>query len=139
MTAIKVNRLALIQGLENAKAEMLKTADALAKEWEAYDKAVQDWGVKAFKQAKTSDISTESSYRNDTIVIRTKLKRPEAPGQARPDQTRYQRHLNKWQSVSLNEVTRDKVEQIDNTLKLLKMSNEENVNASVYKSVAQYL
>lgn len=141
MTAIKVNRLALIEALENAKAELLKTNENLAKEWEAHDKAMQDWAKKALKQAKESDINPDSfdHYRGNSIIIQTKLEKPKPPQEGRPSKDTWQQHNRKWQSISLNGVTREKVEQIDNTLKLLKMSGEDNVNASVYKSVVQYL
>lgn len=141
MTAIKVNRLKLIESLENAKAELLKTNEDLVKEWEAYDKAMQDWAKRALRQAKESDINPDSfdHYRGNSIIIQTKLEKPKPPQEARPSKDTWQRHNRKWQSISLNGITREKVEQIDNTLKLLRMSGEESVNASVYKSVVQYL
>lgn len=141
MTAIKVNRLALIEALENAKAELLKTSEDLAKEWEAHDKAMQDWAKKALRQAKESDINPDSfdHYRGNSIIIQTKLEKPKPPQEGRPSRDTWQQHNRKWQSISLNGITREKVEQIDNTLKLLRMSGEDNVNASVYKSVVQYL
>jgi hypothetical protein len=141
MTAIKVNRLALIEGLEKARAELLKTSEDLTKEWEAYDKAIEGWAKKALKQAKESDINPDSfdHYRGNSIIIQTKLEKPKPPQEGRPSKDTWQQHNRKWQSISLDGVTREKVEQIDNTLKLLKMSGEDNVNASVYKSVVQYL
>lgn len=139
MSSIKVNRIKLIAELEAAKARILSEAEQLVKDWEAYDKAVKEWTIKALKQADISQVIDRYGQRVE-INVPESLLRPAQPTKSRPGERGYFHELNKrgeW--TTLNDITRRKIEEIDNTLKLLSLSNEENVSATAYKSVSQYL
>lgn len=140
MTSIKVSRTKLITELEAAKARLLDEAKQTAKEWEDYDKATTAWVAEALKKAKPSQ-AKQSSYGNRIEVdVPESFPRPKQPNNSRPSERRYYTDFNKrGEYTSLNEVINRKVTEIDNTLKLLAMSNEESVPATAYRSVAQYL
>ncbi len=138
MASIKVNRLALIAELEAAKQRMLDESKMLEAEWADYDKAVEAWAIKVIK---TSKDFRAASYGNTVEVFAPdSLKKPSSPANARPSDKRYIHELGRRaEYTSLNDVTARKVAEIDNTLKLLKLSSEDSVSATAYKSVSQYL
>lgn len=140
MSSIKVNRIKLIAELKAARERILDEAKDVAKAWEDYDKAVKAWIVKAVKQAKPSQ-ARQGNYGNRIEVdVPESLPKPKQPNGSRPSERSYYTDFTKrGEYTTLNEVTRRKVEEIDNTLKLLSLSNEENVSATAYKSVSQYL
>lgn len=140
MANIKVNRIKLISELEAAKARLLNEAKQAAKAWEDYDKAVEAWVAKALKQAKPSQAS-QSSYGNRIeINVPESLPKPKTPNGSRPSERRYYTDFSKrGEYTTLTEVTERKVNQIDNTLKILSMSTEDSVGAATYKEVSQYL
>ena len=139
MSSIKVNRTKLIAELEAAKARMLSEAEELAKEWEAYDKAVSAWVIKALKQADISQVRDKYGQRIE-IEVPNSLPKPDQPRGMRPSDKQWRHEFSKrGEYITLNDVTQRKITEIDNTLKLLSMSTEESVSATAYKSVAQYL
>jgi hypothetical protein len=139
MANIKVNRLALIKELEAVRSNLLEQSKQLEAEWVEYDKAVKVWAAKVVKQGKEFEAD---AYGGDVVrVIAPKsLPKPKKPSEPRPSEKRYCYDFTKrGEYSSLNEVTARKVAEIDNTLKLLKLSSEDSVSATAYKSVAQYL
>lgn len=151
MTAIKVNRLQLIKSLEDAvkrfETEVVEQAEA----WEAYDKARDVWAGEVLLEVKEAVVKDGyarhgiygfNGYNNEITIRLTKAQEKRAPKQPdypRPQSMNYVKVNGKYQHLSFSGETQLKVEQIENTLKLLKMSSEESVNASVYKSVVQYI
>lgn len=138
MANIKVNRLALIKELEAVRSNLLDQSKQLEAEWAKYDKAIEVWVAKV---VKSGGKKAWAQYDNQVcIAAPDKLPKPTAPFQARPSEKRYYYDFTKrGEYTSLNEVTARKVAEIDNTLKLLKLSSEDSVSATAYKSVAQYL
>ena len=151
MTAIKVNRLQLIKSLEDAITNLEAELVQRIEEWEAHDKARDVWAASVLAEVKELAVKDGyvkhdrygfAGYHNELTIRLTdaQVKRaPKQPDSQRPDRTDYVKVSGKWQHLSLAGSTRQKVEEIENTIKLLKMSSEESVNASVYKSVVQYL
>jgi hypothetical protein len=151
MTAIKVNRLQLIDALETAITTITSNCDRVKLEWEEYDKQREVFAANVLKDlqelaVKDGYIQQDrfgfNGYSQEFRIYLTnaQVKRaPKQPSQPRPSQREYKRHKNKWQHISLDSASQEKIEEIENTLKLLRMSKEESVNASVYKSVVQYL
>ena len=151
MTAIKVNRLQLIDALETAITTITSNCEDIKAQWEEYDKQREVFAADILKDlqelaVKDGYIQQDrfgfNGYSQEFRIYLTnaQVKRaPKQPSQPRPSQSEYKRHKNKWQHISLDAASREKVEEIENTLKLLRMSKEESVNASVYKSVVQYL
>lgn len=140
MTSIKVSRTKLITELEAAKARILDGAKQTAKEWEDYDKAVKVWIAEALKQAKPSQAKQHNYGNRIEVEVPESLPRPEQPSGMRPSERSWRNDFSKRSEyISLTEATQRKIEEIDNTLKLLSLSSEESVPATAYKSVAQYL
>lgn len=139
MSSIKVNRIKLIAELKAARERILDEAKDVAKAWEDYDKAVEAWVVKVVKQAKPSQARTH--YSNDVVITPpSSLPKPKEPAGRRPtEKTWYYDFGKRGDFTTLTDISRRKVDEIDNTLKLLSLSNEENVSATAYKSVSQYL
>ncbi len=138
MSSIKVNRLALIKALEEARVRMLDENKGLEKEWEAHDKALEAWAVKVIKTSK--DFRAANYGGRVEVYAPEGLKRPEEPKQSRPTDKRYYYDFGKrGEYTTLNDVTARKVAEIENTLKLLKISSEDSVSTTAYKNVAQYL
>lgn len=139
MTSIKVSRTKLITELEAAKARILSDAEKIAKEWEAYDKAVKEWTIKALKQADISQVRDRYGQRIE-IEVPNSLPKPDQPNGMRPSERSWRNDFGKRsEHISLTEANQRKINEIDNTLKLLSLSNEESIPATAYKSVAQYL
>ncbi len=138
MANIKVNRLALIKELEAVRSNLLEQSKQLEVEWEKYDKAVEVWVAKV---AKSGGKRAYTHYDNRVIIEPPdNLPKPTAPSEARPSEKRYHYDFTRRGEYStLNDITARKVAEIDNTLKLLKLSSEDSVSATAYKSVAQYL
>jgi hypothetical protein len=138
MSSIKVNRLALIKALEEARTRLLDQSKGLEKEWADYDKAVEAWAVKVIKQSK--DFKAANYGNAVEVYAPAGLKRPVQPTDNRPREKRYYYDFGKrGEYTTLSDVTARKVAEIENTIKLLKISSEDSVSATAYKSVAQYL
>lgn len=151
MTAIKVNRLQLIKSLEEAITRF--EAEALERflAWEAYDKARDEWAYQVLLDTKEviakdgyakRDAYGFNGYSNEITLRPTAAQQkrlPKQPDFQRPSASNYVKVNGKYQHLTFSGEIQLKVEQIENTLKLLKMSSEESVNASVYKSVVQYI
>ncbi len=138
MASIKVNRLALITELEAAKQRLLDGGKALEAEWAAYDKALDEWSIKVVKVSKKFRTNQWNDYVE--VYAPADLPKPKRPSENRPEDKRYFHETGRRSEyTSLNELTARKVAEIDNTLKLLKLSSEDSVSTTAYKSVAQYL
>lgn len=138
MSSIKVNRLALIKALEEAKQRLLDESKGLEKEWADYDKAAQEWAIKVVKTSK--DITPDGFNNYVRVAAPASLKKPQPPTLPRPTERRYHFEFSKrGEYTDLNHVTARKVSEIDNTLKLLKLSTEDSISTTAYKNVAQYL
>lgn len=140
MTTIKVNRLALIKSLTQAKKELIADVEKRKAEWAKYDKEMEAWALKVLKQAKTAKptkLQWGSGTYTGTITIEApaSLKQPTQPNSVRV----YEKTFVDGKYNSLDGVTKEKVEKIDNTIKILELSTEVNVNASSYKEVAKFL
>lgn len=138
MASIKVNRVSLINELEAAKQRLLDESKTIEAQWVEYEKAVNAWAAKVVKQGKDFEADAYGEYVR--VTAPKSLPKPKKPSEARPTEKRYYYDFTRrGEYSSLNEVTARKVAEIDNTLKLLKLSSEDSVSATAYKSVSQYL
>ncbi len=138
MSSIKVNRLALIKALEEAKQRMLDENKGIEKEWADYDKAVEAWATKVVKTSKAFEADHYGEYVR--VTAPKSLPKPKKPTESRPNERRYYYDFTKrGEYTTLSDVTARKVTEIDNTIKLLKISSEDSISTTAYKSVAQYL
>jgi hypothetical protein len=95
-----------------------------------YEKTEKAWAKEVadlvFKQISKADVSANENWRGETNVSISipsgLIKLPEKP------------------SIELeNELGRYEVQEIENAIRILKMTDEETVNASTFKTIAQYL
>jgi len=114
--------------LESQMANQEKVEAKYQKEYEKYRKSLTDYAIANIKKA-TNFRTNHRSYNNtlniDFDVDTTGADFPQEP------QREFER-LAEWEYKSMkNEIT--------NALSILKMTDEEYVNASTMKSIAQYL
>jgi hypothetical protein len=128
--SVKVATPKVIQALE-AKLVAGKLAitnnEKKRKEYEKIEKAwAKEVADLVFKHISKAELSAHENYRNEVSVNITipagAIKLPEKP------------------SIDLEqELGRYEVTEIENAIRILKMTDEETVNASTFKTIAQYL
>jgi hypothetical protein len=128
--SVKVATAKVIKALE-AKLESgtkaIATNEKKRKDYEKVEKAyAKEVADLVFKQISKADVSAHENWRNEVNVTITLpaglVKLPEKP------------------SMELEqELARYEAQEIENAIRILKMTDEEFVNASTFKQVAQYL
>lgn len=132
---IKVNRVALIAELEKAGDTLSKRAEAIKKAESDYQIALNKWAYGAIKH-RSGDFSTDYHNRITFAVSAEYLaERPEAPKEKAEDTMDWRRGHRITRIGEINNALKE----ISNTIAVLKLSTEETVGQSIYKSVAQYL
>lgn len=127
---IKISRLAVIDNLNAALRKRVLLQDQYNKANEAHDKALSVWGKKVMTiVAKINGTVDQIRHYGDsinvTITFDKELILPVRPEMKVPDGW-------SWE-------TSTEIEEITQALKLLNMSDQEHVNASVYKNVVRFL
>lgn len=119
---IKALEAKLVEG-KNAITNNEKKRKEYAKVEKAWAKQVAELAIKNISKA---EVSAHENYRNEISVS---LQLP-AGTFALPEKP----------SMELeNELGRYEVQEIENAIRILKMTDEETVNASTFKTIAQYL
>lgn len=114
--------------LETQMANQEKVEAKYQKEYEKYRKALQDFAIANIKKA--TNVRTNHRSWNNTLNIDFDVDTTGADFPVEP-QREFER-LAEWEFKNMkNEIT--------NALSILKMTDEEYVNASTMKSIAQYL
>lgn len=114
--------------LESQMANQEKVEAKYQKEYEKYRKALQDFAIANIKKA--TNVRTNHRSWNNTLNIDFDVDTTGADFPVEP-QREFER-LAEWEFKNMkNEIT--------NALSILKMTDEEYVNASTMKSIAQYL
>ena len=128
--SVKVSTPKVIKALEaklEAGTKAIANNEKKRKEYEKVDKA---WSKEVaeliLKQVSKAEVSAHENYRGDvsaniTIPVGT-IKLPEKPSME------LEQELGRWE-----------VQEIENAIRILKMTDEETVNASTFKTIAQYL
>ena len=128
--SVKVATTKVIKALEDKLDAGKKAITTNEKKRKDYEKVEKAWAKEvselAFKQISKGEVSAHENWRgevNVTIQLPAgSIKLPEKP------------------SMELeNELARYEVTEIENAIRILKMTDEEFVNASTFKQVAQYL
>lgn len=128
--SVKVATPKVIKALEAKLAEGKSAITNNEKKRKDYEKVEKAWAKEVadlvFKQISKAEVSANENWRGETnvnISIPTGLvKLPEKP------------------SIELEqELGRYEVTEIENAIRILKMTDEETVNASTFKTIAQYL
>ena len=143
MTAIKVNRIKLIDSLNQAITDREQDIVRRKTEWEAYNKAVDIWVAKVVKHHKSIGTGRgEYAWLHNgevRLLPPKELPIPETPTDSEPQAKRYYGNGRSSEYQTYTGFTGKQIDEIRNTIRLLEMSDEDSVNASVYKSVMQYL
>jgi hypothetical protein len=126
---VKVATAKVIKALEDKIANNVKIEASNEKKREAYQVAREKYFkaiIKDFKDSMTIDSISQSRWNNSfsvTYELANGVKLPEEP-----------------QIETLeNELSRYEITEIENGIRILKMTDEEFVSTSTFKSIAQYL
>ncbi len=128
--SVKVATPKVIKALE---AKLVDSKNAITnneKKRKEYEKVEKAWAKEVadlvVKQISKAEVNAHENYRNEVNVSISlpagTIKLPEKP------------------SIDLEqELGRYEVQEIENAIRILKMTDEETVNASTFKTIAQYL
>jgi hypothetical protein len=137
--SVKVKVSALIKALEQARLEREKRFHAQELEEAKFEKATEAYNLAVLKLIKAGKGSIEEASRNHWYGRNDKHKGKVSfsvtvylPTGALPNEPE------RPETYSEREYKRD-VENISQAIRVLKMTDQESVNASTYKSVAEYL
>ena len=128
--SVKVATPKVIKALEAKLVEGKNAITNNEKKRKEYEKTEKAWAKEVadlvIKQISKADVSANENWRGETSVNISlpsgTIKLPEKP------------------SIELeNELGRYEVQEIENAIRILKMTDEETVNASTFKTIAQYL
>lgn len=128
--SVKVATTKVIKALEDKLADSKKAITNNEKKRKDYEKVEKAYSKEVadivFKQISKADVSAHENWRGETNVTITipsgLVKLPEKP------------------SIDLErELGQYEITEIENAIRILKMTDEEFVNASTFKQVAQYL
>jgi len=132
--SVKVSTKKVIDALEKALAERKKEVAENEKARKDHEKAVSDFRdtlAEMFRsgKGKVTQVSKASSYRYNeennkyeiTVEFPASVKAPKEP-----------ENLNDWSMKS-------DIEELENAIAVLKMTDEETINTSTYKGVARFI
>ena len=128
--SVKVSTAKVIKALEDKIASAQKATVTNEKKRKDYEKVEKAWSKEVadlvFKNISKAEVSAHENYRNEVNVNiqlpAGSIKLPEKP-----------------QIELEQELARYEVVEIENAIRILKMTDEEFVNASTFNKVAQYL
>ena len=131
---VKIATTKVIKALETKLAQILKDKESQASKEEKFSKAQEKWNKEVAKLAvsvisKAEDLSANQRY-NGQIHVSFQLPAGtiELPAEPKKDfQT-----FHDWQYTEM-------VDEIENAIRILKMTDEEVVSTSTYNAIARYL
>jgi hypothetical protein len=131
---VKIATAKVIKALETKLAELNKDKAEQANNEAKYDKAYKSWQKEVGKlcvaqMSKAEDISANTRYNGEVSVSfsipKGLVDLPEAP----------QKDFNTYHDWQFKEM----IGEIENAIRILKMTDEEVVSTSTYNTIAQYL
>ena len=132
--SVKIATTKVIKALENKLAQLKKDKANQKSNEEKFDKARKKWSADVAKLAlskisKAEDLSANIRY-NGTINVDFNLPAGTIVIPAEPEKDF--ESLHDWQYKEM-------VEEIENAIRILKMTDEEVVSTSTYNAIARYL
>ena len=131
---VKIATSKVIKALETKLAQLQKDKENQATNEAKFEKAQEKWNKEVAKLAlaqisKAEDLDANTRY-NGEIHVSFNLPKGtiEVPTEPKKDYETY----HDWQY-------REMVEEIENAIRILKMTDEEVVNTSTYNAIARYL
>ena len=127
---VKVAKSKVVKALKDKLDAGAKAVSSNEKKRKEYDKLNKDWSKQVadivIKQIAKCDVSANENWRGDASVSFSipagLVKFPERP-----------------QIVLESELAKYEIQEIENAIRILEMSDEEFVNASTMKQIASYL
>lgn len=134
---VKVATPKIIKALETSLAKMKKDFAEQDKKKNAYEKAKEAWEKKASKtlieNAKLADDISLGTWREQAnLTLRFDLSNEKIADLIGECPVQEPNTIAEWQY-------KEAVEEIENAIRLLKLTDEEFVSTSTYKSVAKYI
>ena len=132
--SVKIATTKVIKALETKLAQLVKDKESQATNEAKHEKAVKAWNKEVAKLAltaisKAEDLEANKRYNDEIRVSFTLPKNAiELPDEPEKDYT----DLHDWQYKEM-------VEEIENAIRILKMTDEEVVSTSTYNAIARYL
>jgi len=132
---VKIATPKVIKALETKLAELnanfAKQDENEAKYRKAYEKwqkEIAKWAVAQFSKAE--DIRTNYRSWNDTLNVDFNIKTKETDFPKEPEKEYEEIHRHTYNEMK---------EEMENAIRILKMTDEETVNTSTYNAIARYL
>ena len=132
---VKIATVKVIKALETALAKLEKDYSAqeaneakFSKQHEAWKKEIGKWAIANF--AKAENLRTGYRSWNNTLNVDFDIITKEGNFPAEPE---------KDYEVIHSSTYRESKKELENAIRILKMTDEETVNTSTYNAVAQYL
>ena len=128
--SVKVATPKVIKALEEKLDTAKKAVTNNEKKRKEYEKTEKAWAKDVadlvFKQISKAEVSAHENWRNE-VNVSIQLPAGSIKLPAKPE-------------IDLEqELGRYEVQEIENAIRILKMTDEETVNASTFKTIAQYL
>jgi hypothetical protein len=132
---VKIATVKIITALESALAKLEKDYAAQATNEAKYNKAVEAWKKEIGKWAianfsKSENLRTNYRSWNNTLNVDFDIITKEGTFPAEPE---------KDFDVIHSSTYRESKKELENAIRILKMTDEETVNTSTYNAVAEYL
>jgi len=123
---VKVSTAKMISALEKKVKEIRVDAKKREDDEKVYEKKHREWSLRVAELLQGKDV--DASVYNDGITLRYKeIKLPAEP------------KIHPKVFVYNQPTPEKKIEEIENTIRILKMTDEETVNTSTFKAISQYL
>jgi hypothetical protein len=131
--SVKVKTDKLMTALTEALASRIEDTKAHAKADKDHEKTIKEWETKVIDyiksgKAKITELNSSRNWRSETeeakvtITLTASLAYPQRENDLRP----------MWE-------LKQEIEELENAIALLKMSDDEYINASTYKGVARLI
>jgi hypothetical protein len=131
--SVKIPTAKVIAALETKREEIVSARDSYPAKKREYDEAYEAWKAKVVKmvsKAKTESVSlNERDWRHPvelSVIVHYDMTGMELP--PRPESP-----------VMFGYQQREALEEIENAIRILKMTEQEEVSTSTYNAVAKYL
>ena len=128
--SVKVSTAKVIKALETKLSDSVKAVATNEKKRKDYEKVVKAWNKEvaelATKHLAKADVSASENWRGE-LSIDFRIPAGTFTIPTKPE-LELEQELGRWE-----------VQEIENAIRILKMTDEEVVNASTFKTIAQYL
>lgn len=133
--SVKIATVKIVKALEGALAKLEKEYSAQATNEAKYNKAYKAWQKEIGKWAidnfgKAGEVTTNYRSWNKTLNVDFDIVCEESSFPAQPEKDYEFIHASTY---------RESKKELENAIRILKMTDEETVNTSTYNAVAEYL